>query len=292
MNIEKYMGINIAGCLEGSARNLYLKNLAYMHEAFGDNVEYERHADQVLYCAQTRDYIYRKPEKPTYMAGSRPILEHAVKEACQGCSTDKEKVLALMAYIRDLKKKSSGYDYFYGGTEEDLIKKGERFCERVARLMVGLCEINAIPARTVWHLSGGHLTTEVYVDGKWGYIDPRFGLFYLDEKGQLMSVEEIVANPDVIFNQPEWVYECGSDEYSVEFMQKQNYEMYLAKREIQMYASYSLADAGKYHFEWLPSAAFPVPARDAAYREYADARMAYFDDEELYCDGVIINDQL
>ena len=34
-----YKGRNIANCLEGSARNLYLKNLEYVHEAFGDTEE-------------------------------------------------------------------------------------------------------------------------------------------------------------------------------------------------------------------------------------------------------------
>lgn len=288
--IERYKGRNIGERLIGTARELYLNNLDYMHEAFGDNVEYERHADQVLYCAQTRDWLYTQaPGKPVYAVGSRPVLEQAVKEACKDCTTDREKAIALMVYIRDLKKKSDGYDYFYGGTEEELIKKGERYCERVSRLMDALCEIAGLPARTVWHLSGGHLTNEVYIDGNWAYIDPRFGLFYINQEGRMLSVEEIVADPDVIFRQPEWVYEYGSEEYTKEFMQQQNYDYYLAKREIQMYSVYSLADAHRYHYDWRPSAAFPVAERDAAYKKFAKARQDYFADTELYTDGVVVS---
>jgi len=288
--IERYKGRNIGERLIGTARDLYLNNLDYMHEAFGDNVEYERHADQVLYCAQTRDWLYAQaPGKPVYAVGSRPVLEQAVKEACKDCTTDREKAIALMVYIRDLKKKSDGYDYFYGGTEEELIKKGERYCERVSRLMDALCEIAGLPARTVWHLSGGHLTNEVYIDGNWAYIDPRFGLFYINQEGRILSVEEIVADPDVIFRQPEWVYEYGSEEYTKEFMQQQNYDYYLAKREIQMYSVYSLADAHRYHYDWRPSAAFPVAERDAAYKKFAKARQDYFADTELYTDGVVVS---
>ena len=223
------------------------------------------------------------------VCGACGKTEQAVKEACKDCTTEREKAIALMVYIRDLKKKSDGYDYFYGGTEEELIKKGERYCERVSRLMDALCEIAGLPARTVWHLSGGHLTNEVYIDGNWAYIDPRFGLFYINQEGRMLSVEEIVADPDVIFRQPEWVYEYGSEEYTKEFMQQQNYDYYLAKREIQMYSVYSLEDAHRYHYDWRPSAAFPVAERDAAYKKFAKARQDYFADTELYTNGVVVS---
>lgn len=149
--------------------------------------------------------------------------------------------------------------------------------------MVGLCEIAGLFARTIWHL-----TCEVYVENHWAYIDPQFGLFYLDKDGKMLSVEEIVADPDVILNQPDWVYACGSDEYTPKFMQQQNYDLYFSKREIQLYSKYSLADAHKYHFDWRPSAAFPVPARDAAYKEYSKAQRGYLEDKELYRDGVTV----
>ena len=88
--IASYTGINIAKKLKGTARELYLKNLEYMHEAFGDNVEYERHTTQILYCRQTRDFLYSAPQKPTYSVGTRPILEQAVSDACKGCVNDWE----------------------------------------------------------------------------------------------------------------------------------------------------------------------------------------------------------
>lgn len=286
--LDKYKGIHIADCLQGTARELYLSNREYMHEAFGDNVEYERYDDQILYCEQTRAYLYSPPPKTEYAFGTRPVLEDVVKSVCEGCQTDREKAIALMVYIRDLKKKSNGYDYFYGGTEEELIKKGERYCERVSRLMDALCEIAGIPARTIWHLSGGHLTNEVYIDGNWAYIDPRFGLFYINEHGMMLSVEEIVADPELIFRQPAWVYEYGSDEYPKEYMQQQNYDYYFAKREIQMFSVYSLANSHKYHYDWRPSAVFPMPERDAAYQRFYNARISYFEDKELYSKGVIV----
>ena len=103
-----------------------------------------------------------------------------------------------------------------GGTGGGSDKKGEKYCERLSRLMVALCEVAGIPARTVHHLVGGHVTTEVYIEGAWAYMDPRHGLFYIDEKGRILSVEEIVKNPEVIFNQPQWVRDMASPEFPYE----------------------------------------------------------------------------
>ena len=280
---ENYSGKEMFIKFSPSLLELVEKKYDFMHEAFGDNVEYERLFSEVLLVPETEEYLYRKPEAPVYEWGSRPVLEAAVTEATKGCATERDKVFALVAYIRDLKEKSHGYDYFYGGTEEDLIKKGERFCERVARLMCGLAEIAGIPCRTVHHLIGGHLTNEVYIEGKWGYVDPRFGLFYLDEDGKLASVTEIVRRPELICNQPEWVYEYGSKEYTHEFMRDSNRDIYLSKNEIQLYGNYSLRDIAKYHYGWMPSAHFPMPEREKKYRAYAEVRKAYM---EKYFKGV------
>ncbi|MBQ7362999.1 MAG: hypothetical protein IJW48_00970 [Clostridia bacterium] len=277
--IKEFSGERLFDKLSPMARDVVLTNLNYMKEAFGENVEYERLFHQTLLAPETEEYLYSVPERPTYEWGSRPVLEAAVAEATRGCKTERERVLGLVAYIRDLKEKSHGYDYFYGGTEEELIKKGERFCERVARLMCALSEIAGIPARIIFHVSGGHLTNEVFIEDKWCYVDPRFGLFYLGEDGKLMSVTEITRNPEVIYNQPEWVYAYGSKEYTPEFMAKENHDMYLRPLEIQLYGTYSLKDAEKYgyHYEWRPSAAFKMPERDEAYKGYAKARRAYLD---------------
>ena len=275
--IAEYSGMRLADKLNDLGKNVFFTNLEYLKLAFGDNVEYERLFHQTLLAPETEEYLYRTPAPTSYEWGSRPILERAVAEATKGAKTETEKAIALMCYIRDLKDKVNGYDYFYGGPEEELIKKGERYCERVARLMCGLCDIAGIPARVIFHLSGGHLTSEVYTDGKWRYIDPRFGLFYLDKDGNHMSVAEIMKNPKVVFEQPDWVYALGSKEYTPEFMAKENYEKYLRPGEIQLYGDYRLADAEKYgyHYEWMPSSKYPNPERSEAHRAYVVALEAY-----------------
>jgi hypothetical protein len=256
-------------------RELWDVTWEMMHSGFGDNVDFERMHDDILYCEETHDYLYNsEPPKPRYERGTRPILEKVVDEVTAGLTTAREKALALLVYVRDLKKKSGNRDYFYGGTEEELIKKGEKYCERLARLLVGLCEIANIPARTIHHFVGGHETTEVYIESGWAYMDARNALVYVDENDKLLSVKELIDNRDIIFHQPKWVEELACKCFTFEKRQLMNAYCFFCPGEKQLYAEYHLGDADRYHFEWMPSAeAFSVPERDNYYRDvYAPLR--------------------
>ena len=110
-----------------------------------------------------------------------------------------------MCFCRDLYKQNDGILLFYGGTEEELIKKGEQLCECLARLMVALCEIIDIPGRIITHIAGGHLTCEVFLENKWSYFDPRTGIFYVLPNGQIASAIELLLQPEIMDRQPEWV---------------------------------------------------------------------------------------
>ena len=260
INIEKYTGINIADRLNGMARECYLCCWEWMKNAWGNNVEFERMAGHVLYCKQTQEYLYKNPPANVrYIKGSRPFLEKIVDEVCSECKTDREKVLAILVYIRDLHKKVGGTDWFYGGTEEELIKKSEWFCERVARLMVGLCEIAGFPGRIIFHVASGHITSEIYFENKWAYFDPRCGMFCMDENDTFLSVEEILNNREIIFKQNDFVNNFHSPHWSLDFRQHRNYYFCFSPYEIQCFGDYSLMDADKYHFEWMPSCENGIP---------------------------------
>ena len=276
MNIEDYKGKNIIDRLGSETlKTLFLAGQRNMELSFGDNVDTQRFQDEILYCGETHGYLYNSPPPaPRYERGTRPILEQVVEEVTRGLATNREKALALMVYTKDLKKKSGNRDYFYGGTEEELIKKGEKYCERLARLMVALCEIANIPARTIHHVVGGHMTTEVYIESGWAYMDARHALLYVDENDKILSVREILDNRDIIFSQPKWVYDIASKEFPFEKRQKMNAYCFFCPGEIQLYAEYHLGDADRYNFEWMPSTeAFAVPERDNHYKNvYAPLR--------------------
>jgi len=250
-DIRQYTGENILKVLETeNERNTLYWCREYMHQNYGDNVEYEHMNHQILLCDETREYLYAEPEPVRYRRGMRPVLDQIVDDIIRDCKTEREKVMAILAYVRDLYQEFHGEDIFFGGTEEDLIKKHEWFCERVARLQVGLCEVAGFPGRIVFHIAAGHLTSEIFFEGKWAYMDPRCGLYYLWEDGSFMSVDEIIHNRDRIYQQSQEVYDFHSPYWSVAFRNHRNYHFCLSPLEIQCFTPYSLTDADTYHFNW------------------------------------------
>ena len=252
MDITRYTGVNIPDVLKTeNEKQTYRWCMEYMHQNFGDNVEYEHMLRQVLLCDETRDYLYGNPPAPVpYVRGMRPVLDRVVDEVTAGCRTDREKVMAILRYVRDLYQEFDGEDMFFGGTEEELIKKHEWFCERVARLQVALCEVAGFPGRIVFHIAAGHLTSEIYFDGKWAYMDPRCGIYYLWEDGSFMSVDEIIHHRERIYQQPQEVYDFHSPYWSVEYRCHRNYHFCMSPLEINCFTAYSLTDADTYHFGW------------------------------------------
>ena len=252
LDVTAYTGKNIADRLEGIERECYLAAWDWMEYAWGENVEFQRMRSHILLCDETRAYLYGgEAPKCRYVRGTRPVLDKLGDEICQGLETERERVLAILCYIRDMHERVGGADYFYGGTEEELIKKSEWFCERVARVMVALCETQGIPGRIVFHIGAGHVTNEIYLEGGWAYFDPRCGMFCVDENGRFMSVDEIVHDRDAIYRQPRWVTDHHAKYWSLDYRQHRNYHFCFSPNELQCIGDYSLADADKYNFEWV-----------------------------------------
>ena len=190
-DITEYQGINILRKLTDPARQeQYYANWQLLRINYGDNVEWQRLKKQTLLCDETREYLYGTPPAPVrYVKGTRPVLEKYVEKIICDCQTNREKVLALMVFCRDLyKKHGSARQMFFGGTEEELIEKGENLCECLGRLMVALCEIAGIPGRIVLHMTG-HITSEVFFENHWNYVDPCYGSVFVDSTDRMLSVE-------------------------------------------------------------------------------------------------------
>ena len=116
--------------------------------------------------------------------------------------------------------------------------------------MVGLCEIAGFPGRIVFHIAAGHLTCEIWLEGKWAYFYPRCGLFYLWGDGRFMSVDEIIHNPEWIYKQSDEVRAFHNPYWSYTYRQHRNAHFCLSPLEINCFTPYSLMDADTYHFGW------------------------------------------
>ena len=252
--LKAYTGIEAVGAITGEWRKkAYVLNYEQLAVNYGDNVEFQLRREQIVLCPQTAEFLYGElaPATTRYVKGSRPALETVVSQVTTACRNDQDKALALMRFCRDLKKKDTvkpGNGFEFGGTEELLIEKGEDLCETLGRLFVGLCEIAGIPARIVMHDIGGHITAEACIDGNWGYIDPRFGLYFLKANGNLASVWELWKNPSLLRKQSRKVQAEVAGEKSWEQRVRNCEQRYFNLKEINGFEYYSLADAPRYNY--------------------------------------------
>ena len=255
--LEAYTGRRAAERIVGPLRQrAYLLNYEQLGINYAENVEYQLRREQVILCPQTVDFLYTEftPAAVTHEPGTRPGLEEVVADAAAGCTTAQQKVLGLMRFCRGLYKRDRVDDYskyIYGGTEEQLIKKGERLCECLGRLFVALCEIAGIPARIVMHDIGGHITAEARVDGHWGYIDPRCGVYFLKPDGAMASVWELWQDPSLMRGQSEEAKADVGEQWTYEERLLKCERKYFHPEEINGFQNYSLRNASRYSYNQL-----------------------------------------
>jgi hypothetical protein len=75
---------------------------------------------------------------------------------------------------------------------------GFGICDDQAEALYHLWTAMGYEAR-LWGLSG-HVVPEVFADGKWQLLDPDFGTYYLNDSGEIASIEEISRDPTLIYN--------------------------------------------------------------------------------------------
>jgi hypothetical protein len=160
-----------------------------------------------------------------------------------------------MRFCRDLYKDNPDADfakYVYGGAEEQLIDKPEILCECLGRLMVALCEVAGMPGRVVMHDIGGHICSEILIDGHWAYIDPRCGIYFLKPDGKIASVLELWQDPSIIRAQPDHVKAEVGDQWTWHYRAWKCENMYFHPKEVNGFENYSLSETEKYSYGQLP----------------------------------------
>ena len=255
--LKAYTGKKAAKHIEGESRQeAYLLNYKQLKINYGNNVEYQLRREQVILSPQTVDFLYSKftPTTTRYQKGARPELENLASDITANYTTERGKILSVMRFCRDLYKKdpdANFSDYIYGGTEEQLIDKPDILCETLSRLMVALCEVIEIPGRIVMHDIGGHICTEILVDGNWSYIDPRTGIYFLKRDGSFASVWELWQDPSIINTQSYDAKADISDLWTWESRAWKCENMYFNPDEVHGFQNYSLADTEQYNYSQL-----------------------------------------
>ena len=246
--LEIYKGVNSASMIaEEKSRTAFLLWARKVKQFFRDGVDGTSPDEQVILCNATADYLYSKftPTRVNYEKDSRPFLEKIVTQVTAELTSDKERVLALMRFVRDLEPNPQRKDLFVGGTEEDIIKKRAWVCNEKARALIILWQVAGFPARFVGHHIGGHAATEVYFNNKWAYVDVR-GLYFIKKDGQFANTWEIWNNPSLIMSQKPEIYLEMPPGYNIDNTKN----MYFHPSEVIGINNYFVSKAGSYDYSW------------------------------------------
>jgi len=152
--------------------------------------------------ARSAPRLYDSRRRPTssYHSGTRPQLEAAAWALRE---SDPEATIAAIA-----KRTSSLADRAphriealrFGGSEEAILDRGSDWCADVARVAAALAQVAGIPSRIVQLADiarpySGHTVIEAFRGRRWGCVDSRTGVVYLDPRGQPASTWDLIRHP-------------------------------------------------------------------------------------------------
>ncbi|MCY4113063.1 MAG: hypothetical protein OXG33_03860 [Chloroflexi bacterium] len=273
-DLRPYTGLAAAERIVGELRRAaYIVNYNQLDVNYTGTVDFQLRRDLVLLCPQTAEFLYRSytPERTTYVAGSRPELEDVVRRATTGAETPADKALALMRFCRDVHQEAGrepSHDvYVYGGTEEELIAKGEWLCEGLSRLYVPLCEVAGIPGRIIYHVIGGHVTAEVFV-GSWAYVDPRMGVYFHKPEGGFASAWDLMNDPAIMDRQGDAVKRDVSYQSTWQERVARCRDLFFHPHEVNGFINYRLADAPRFDYAQTTSEQATVAGLWTINKEY------------------------
>ncbi|MBN1809608.1 MAG: hypothetical protein JW909_11120 [Planctomycetes bacterium] len=286
---EKYLGRNqseiYADDVTKTGCRLWLERvLAFYGEDGGVDVEIID--GQLPLTEKTADYIYSAftPIEPAYRPGSRPMLEKIVAGAVSAGMSEREKALALMRVVRDSRTHGlASPNLFTGGSEEELLKRGAVMGNEVSRVLVVLCQIAGLPARTHSSHISGHMMAEIFTGGKWGWMDPMKGVAPVLPDGSPASAWDLFRSPILFERQPSAVWDdirptriqfsddgLGPDAKSL--VMARNRDCYFHPREAASIGNYFAGDFLNYTYPWRMDAADPVRLEEIRHEEHVNRR--------------------
>jgi len=225
IDLSEYTGVH-AKCQDAQHAAVLLENSTISRSVYREGtVDHVFFDEAVVLHEETVEAIYSQftpPEQP-YTRGTRVFLEKIVDRVTEGLTSEREKAIALMDWVRDIpiiygrcarSFSEGGSEAFHGGAEEEVVRKGSTMCNETARVLCILSQIAGIPSRYIGHMtlinyddprSGtGHGVCELYVDGAWAYFDIR-GRYYLKSDGKIASTWDLIQDPSLVEKQSEEV---------------------------------------------------------------------------------------
>ncbi|MBI5000337.1 MAG: transglutaminase domain-containing protein [Euryarchaeota archaeon] len=174
---------------------------------------------------ETAEYIYGRytPLTIKCRGGERPYLENIVRNAIR--KTDRaSRAMDLTSFCSNIpsefpepgKSTNNGFwttdTMLFGGTEEELIKRGTDICIELSRVLCILAQIAGMPARLVFlfdqsRRNWGHGVTEIYLRTPhhpgWAVFDATSNVCYPLPEGGFASAWDLRTRPEIADGHPD-----------------------------------------------------------------------------------------
>ena len=162
----------------------------------------------VRLCSDTVTYLYTDytPTVVRYIKGSRTELEGYIEQVTANCHSYEERIERIVQFTTKLADKATGEvleSMRFGGTEEDIIRRGSDWCTDIARVACSLCQIAGVPSRIINLYNtnqaySGHVIIEAYRTRKWGAADSSTAVVYRHPDGTPASTWDLMNQPTLI----------------------------------------------------------------------------------------------
>ncbi|PCJ60889.1 MAG: hypothetical protein COA79_07460 [Planctomycetota bacterium] len=219
---------------------------------------------QLALTSESADYIYSDftPLELKYVKGTRPFLEEVLSQIINDDMSDHEKFLAIMRRCRDNRDYKSDSVVFDGGSEEELIKRGAIMCNEISRVFTALSQMAGFPARVIGVHISGHMMSEIYINGKWAFVDSMKGMYCFLDNGDRASFWDLMQDPGIVDRQEASVWEdcrpiggMGTIDQKKAQMQARLRDCYLYPKEASCIGNYYCWESDKFNYKWTIAAA-------------------------------------
>jgi transglutaminase-like putative cysteine protease len=172
-----------------------------------------RGIDRLMSCGkirlapETEAYLYEEytPTEVRYRPGSRPQLEAVAADVLGSPPrTDRAAVRKLVSWVPKNIRHAAGVDpcpLDRAISVEEIIASGWGWCNEQARVAVELARTAGVPGRLVAMYSleenTGHMTAELYVEGKWSWVCTTHDCVVPLPDGSWASAAEIWRDPEI-----------------------------------------------------------------------------------------------
>ena len=166
----------------------------------------------VRLCPATAERLYTEftPTQVLYRPGMRPELERVVRALGLAERTEEERVAAVARFASELAPRWPPPlgERKFGGSEEEIVRRGSDWCTDVARVACGLSQVAGLPSRLVIledieRAYSGHTIVETWRGGKWGAVDVTRNEVYRTEDRVPASAWDLMTQPELLGARPD-----------------------------------------------------------------------------------------